>query len=202
MSCVNNMVKKVILSFKNKKMLSLTFATALLMMAFMSSLNPATAYNTTYNITYEMRGGTNNVNNQATSYDVADLPLRLATPSQLGYGFKFWVVECANGSYVMLPDSVIPVGTTGEITLVACWESTTVQHNIVYSLNGGTNNSYNPTGYYTEDTTINIINPTKSGSMFLGWVGVYSNATIVGPTTSFSIPSGTYGDLTLVACWM
>ena len=186
---------------KVKKVVSLTFAVALLMMTFMAALNTVTAVPVVYNLSYQLNGGTNSVNNQA-AYDDNDLPLSLHEPFLLGYQFLYWVAFCANGTNVPLYDSVIPEGTSGAITLVAFWNPTPIQYNFVYSLNGGTNAPGNPLQYHVAcNFPMNITNPSKSGSVFIGWMAVYSNMTVTGPTINYSVPAGTTGDITLIAFW-
>ena len=65
-------------------------------------------------------------------------------------------------------------------------------YRIVYYLNGGTNNSSNPSTYTIEDS-ITFAAPTKTGYTFLGW---YSNG-----TTITEIPLGSTGELNVEARW-
>ncbi|MDR2204111.1 MAG: hypothetical protein LBE76_07450 [Nitrososphaerota archaeon] len=117
--------------------------------------------------------------------------------------FDFWGVICDNGSAIPLYDSVIPAGTIGEILLVAVWNATPISYDITYSLGGGINGPGNTSKYaVTDNFPITINNPTKPSATFAGWIAVYANATITGPTLNYSIPDGTIDDITLVAMWI
>ena len=43
------------------------------------------------------------------------------------------------------------------------------KYNITYNLNGGTNSSKNPDGYYITTSTIKLSSPSKDGYTFKGW---------------------------------
>jgi uncharacterized repeat protein (TIGR02543 family) len=73
-----------------------------------------------YNINYNLTGGVNHPNNPAT-YNIATLPLTINAPSREGYTFQNWIATYANRSSNDLTGSMIPAGTTGEITLRAVW---------------------------------------------------------------------------------
>ena len=136
-----------------------------------------------YNITYNLDGGENNSSNQNT-YDVTKLPTKLANPTKDGYKFIGWKL---NGKEV----NEIPEGTKGDITLEAVWENSV--YNITYNLDGGENNSSNPTKYDSEKLPQKLTNPTKEGYDFAGWK---LNGKVVD-----EIPEGTTGDITLEATW-
>ncbi|MCL2287870.1 MAG: InlB B-repeat-containing protein, partial [Candidatus Bathyarchaeota archaeon] len=74
-----------------------------------------------YNINYVLDGGVNAVNNPS-SYTVNTLPVFIANPTKTGYNFQYWTMRCANGTIVQLPNSGIPVGTTGDVVLTAIWQ--------------------------------------------------------------------------------
>ncbi|MDR0372399.1 MAG: InlB B-repeat-containing protein, partial [Nitrososphaerota archaeon] len=159
-----------------------------------------------YTIHYEMTGGVNIAGNPS-SYTASSLPLSIADPFKLGYGFLGWTVVYSDGTpAVTNPQSSysVPVGITGDIVLTAVWSSATT-YTIHYELNGGTNAPDNPTTYTVEDTfPINIANPNRTGHSFFGWMVKYvdgSQADITAPTISYSIPEGTTGDIVLTANW-
>ncbi|MDR3208241.1 MAG: InlB B-repeat-containing protein [Rickettsiales bacterium] len=72
-------------------------------------------------------------------------------------------------------------------------------YNISYTLDGGTNNTSNPTTYTVETATITLLSPTKTGYTFSGWCddsGLSSNC-----TTSKQIAKGSTGNKTFYAKW-
>lgn len=69
-------------------------------------------------------------------------------------------------------------------------------YKIYYELDGGTNNSGNPSIYTEETATITLKAPTKTGFRFDGW---YRDASFTQKVTE--IPKGSKGNLTLYAKW-
>jgi uncharacterized repeat protein (TIGR02543 family) len=156
-----------------------------------------------YNIWYDLRGGVNAPGNPSM-YSIANLPLSIAMPSREGYTFLNWVAFYADGSVSVLPVSGIPVGTVGDVTLVAVWTSD-ADYIIHYELNGGVNAPDNPTAYSKDSSfPITIDKPTKVNYEFLGWTVRFidgSPADIAVPILSFSILEGTTGHVVLTANW-
>lgn len=70
------------------------------------------------------------------------------------------------------------------------------RYTITYILNGGTNNSANPTGYTPETDTIVLRDPVRDGYKFEGW---YQDAAFRVKVTE--IIKGSKGNLTLYAKW-
>ena len=70
----------------------------------------------TYNINYELNGGTNASSNPATYDD--DKAVTLANPTRTGYTFGGWY---DNASFSGSPVTSIPVGSSGDKTLYAKW---------------------------------------------------------------------------------
>ena len=218
-----------------------------------ASIDLKAQYNTiTYNISYNLNGGTNNTSNPS-SYTIEDT-ITFAVPSKTGYTFLGWFDN--NGNQV----TSIAVGTTGALTLTAHWNegdaftatldankgevsqtlinvqydhsyslpmptrpgytfvgwydgSTKVNntgtwkytrnktfvarwkiinYSINYDLNGGTNNTSNPSSYTIEDTIIFAV-PSKTGYTFLGWFDGDNKVT--------GIPSGSTGTVNVEARW-
>ena len=79
-----------------------------------------------------------------------------------------------------------------DVYLEAKWEP--ISYNIYYVLNGGTNDSRNPSTYTIEDT-INFWQPTKANSTFIGW---YEDEVFTMPIDSISNRTG---DITVYAKW-
>ena len=140
----------------------------------------------TYLITYELDGGTNNPNNP-TSYTIESSNMSLLSPTKAGYDFAGWTYK---GDYV----TEINPNWIENITLVANWKEH--PYSITYELNGGTNNSSNPTSYTIESSAISLKDPSRLGYTFDGW---YSNSSFSNKVTQ--IPANSYGNITLYAKW-
>ena len=145
----------------------------------------------TYTISYTLNGGTNHSNNPS-SYQVDTATITLGYPTREGYTFTGWT-----GSNGTTPQKIvtIPKGSTGNKSYTANW--TTDAYTITYNLDGGTNNSNNPSSYNVTTNTITLGDPEKEGYTFLGWTG---NGTIV-PTKNLTLPKGSTGNKTFTANW-
>jgi uncharacterized repeat protein (TIGR02543 family) len=159
----------------------------------------------TYAITYELNGGINAPGNPTTYNVDSSFTINSNTvsdPFMLGFRFLNWAVSFDNGTVFDLTSAGIPAGSTGDVLLVAIWDTTPILYNIVYVLDGGVNAAGNPSVYaVTSIFPINIDNPTKAGNVFLGWMVAYSNGTTVSLASSYSIPTGSACDVTLTAVW-
>ena len=130
-----------------------------------------------YQITYNLNGGTNSVNNPAT-YTIED-EVALADPSRLGYTFTGW----SN-------DGTIARGSTGEKSFTASWTINT--YTVSYNLNGGSLAGSNPTTYTIVDN-VYLLNPTRNCYRFLGWYTASG--------TKITNLRGNAADLNLTARW-
>ena len=141
----------------------------------------------TYTITYVLNGGTNNSSNPS-SYTVLDSTITLANPTREHYDFKGW----KNGNSTI---TKIYTSNAQNYTLTATW----APHNysITYNLDGGTNNSNNPTTHTVESDEITLGDPTRDGYTFIGWTGSNGN----NPSTSVVIGAGNTDDLSYTANW-
>jgi uncharacterized repeat protein (TIGR02543 family) len=155
-----------------------------------------------YNITYTLSGGTNAPGNP-TTYTVENAHLlSVANPELRGYTFLRWMVRCANGTIFELTSAGVPVGTTGDLAIMAIWDPVPILYSITYVLDGGANAPGNPDEYaVTSLFPVDIANPSRAGYLFLGWVVIYSNGTIISLVPSYSIPAGSACDVTLQAVW-
>ena len=88
-----------------------------------------------YNITYELDGGTNNVGNPAT-YNVTTATITLQDPTKGHDRFEGWY---DNGSFTGDAITSIPLGSHDNITLYAKW---TERHEIVFDADGETTTIY------------------------------------------------------------
>jgi uncharacterized repeat protein (TIGR02543 family) len=88
----------------------------------------------------------------------------------------------------------LTIKNKGTVTLYAQWK--VKKYSITYVLNGGTNNSSNPSAYNVESSKIVLANPTRSGYTFVGW---YTDAAMTKPVKA--IAKGSAGNKTLYAKW-
>ena len=136
-----------------------------------------------YRVTFEPHNGST-IESQIVKYqDKAQQP---SNPSKSGYTFGGWRVIGENSIY----NFETPV--ISNVDLEAVWNP--INYRINYVLNGGTNNSANPTRY-TRDDTITFRDATRLGYNFLGW---YEDAAF---TTGISTISNRSGDITVYAKW-
>lgn len=96
------------------------------------------------------------------------------------------------------PVAKIEKGSTGNIILYAKWEEVEIEEtysNIVYNLNGGTNNPNNPANYL-EGVSTSLLEPSKVGYEFKGW-----STDEAGNNLVLMINERTSGEVTLYANW-
>ena len=111
-----------------------------------------------YSISYNLNGGANSSNNP-NSFTVEDT-VDLHNPTRTGFVFAGWT---CNGSSV----SGWKAGEKAEeVLLIANWA--TEGYSIAYNLNGGINNSENPS-FFTKDDKVVLKAPSRSGFEFTGW---------------------------------
>ncbi len=113
-------------------------------------------------------------------------PIKADQTSKPGYTFDGWSV---NGETVSFPYKV-----NSDVTFDAIF--TPIKYEIEYVLNGGVNNSENPSEYTIEDI-IYLKEPTKADCGFVGW---YTSADLSGESTR-GISQGTTGKITFYASW-
>ncbi len=144
-----------------------------------------------FNITYNLDGGTNSINNPAT-YNVATPTINFEDATKAGYTFGGWFSDAEFTTEV----TQVPMGSTGDVTLYAKWIQNT--YNITYNLYGGINNVDNPATYIVTDPDIVLKAPTKVGYLFAGW---YDNAAFTG-TAVTTLDTAAAVDYTLHAKWL
>lgn len=137
--------------------------------------------NAEYRVVYELDGGTNNTKNPDT-INLGEIKY-LYEPSYEGYIFSGWYNQ-DNEKITMLIDVV------NEVTLTARW--TTVNYNIIYETNGGTNNTNPYTINSSQEITLTPV--VRLGYEFTGWK--YEGGSDIVDTISYPT-SDTY----LVAAW-
>ena len=132
-------------------------------------------------VTFDSHGGSN-VPSQKVAYgDKAEKP---DNPTRLGYNFVNWTCQDEEWSF-------IGYSVTQDMTLDANWSIIT--YNVIYNLDGGTNDSNNPSSYTVEDD-LTLYAPIKTGYTFLGWFNE-TNSEIK------SLGQTIVGDMTLTAHW-
>ena len=140
-----------------------------------------------FNINYVLNGGINNESNPNT-FTIED-EIVLLNPTKDFYDFVGWGLT---DNEINLIDK-INKGRHENLVLYAIWQP--INYSITYELDGGTNNSLNPSSYTFEDELF-LANPTKMGYIFIGWTSEY---TIV-PTIGMKIKESS-GDLYIIANW-
>ena len=138
-----------------------------------------------YDITYQLNGGTNdksNPNNYTYSVGVD----AFKDPVKEGYTLLGWVDEAGN--------SVTNIGLeeSGNKTLITTWRAN--NYSITYKLDGGTNDSANPTTYTYGIGVDSFKDQTRNGYKFLGWQDADGK-----PITNISATAS--GDKILLAKW-
>lgn len=145
----------------------------------------------TYDITYDLGGGTNAVNNPST-YDVESNDVTLAAPTRNGYTFEGWTGTDITGTS---KNVTISKGSTGKREYTANWKVITYQ--ITYDLDGGEVETANKSEYTIESEAFTLTNPTKKGYTFTGWSGT----DITDNADTITIAQGTTGDKSYQANW-
>ena len=106
-------------------------------------------------------------------------------PEKDGYTFAGWT-----------PD-VVETMPAEDVTYTATW--TINQYSITYDLAGGTlaEGETNPTSYTIESEDITLVNPTREGYTFEGWIGT----DLKEPTFEVTIAKGSIGNRSYTATW-
>ena len=138
-----------------------------------------------YNITYTLNEGTNDSSNPATyTYGVGVDSFK--DPTRDGYTFQNW--QDTEGK------TITNISTTaiGDKTLIANWQANV--YDIIYQLDGGTNDESNPDNYTYGVGVDSFAKPTKEGYTFIDWVDKDGNVVT-------DIPKTATGVKTLIAEW-
>ncbi len=114
-----------------------------------------------YDITYNLNGGYNHINNPA-KYTIEDAFI-LQDPEKEGYDFVGWYKD----EDFEIEFLGIELGSMGDIAVYAEWTPTI--YTITYELYGGENNEGNPDTYTVEGTDIILLPPSKEGYDFVYW---------------------------------
>lgn len=188
---------------KNRKSITAMFMVTCLVLQMLCPINlitvqaegagEAVSGNVSANkITYHNVEGADNDNliTEYTADDVSQNSVSLNDASKSGYTFKGWYDnDSLSGNAI----ESIAQGSTGDFDFYAKWEI--IKYAITYNLNGGTNNSSNPSEYTVEDAVALGV-PTRADYTFDGWYKEAGFATKVE-----SIAKGSTGKVTLFAKW-
>ena len=139
-------------------------------------------------ITFNANDGSGSMNAQTISYDVATT-LTANAFTRTGCTFNGWNTS-SDGTGTGYADGA-SIKLTADTTLYAQW--TAISYTISYDLDGGTNNTANPTSYTVTSPDITLQASTKTGYTFAKWTS--------GNTEITSIPQGSTGNRTLKANW-
>ena len=143
----------------------------------------------TYGITYNLNGGTHETDKN--SYTIESNTITLDEPTRTCYTFGGWYTDSTFKNAI----TEIAAGSYGNIKLYAKWTPTV--YDITYHLNGGINDSDNPSSYTIESEAITLMVPVRVGYTFLGWTYDGQNEPII----SVSITEGSHGERCFVANW-
>ena len=148
----------------------------------------------TYNISYNLNGGTlTNVSNP-TSYNITTETFTLNNPTRKGYTFAGWTGSNGNTAQTSVS---ITKGSMENKSYTANW--TPIKYNIKYELDGGVLSAANPTEYTIETETFTLNNPTKEGYIFKGWSTSLTSTSSYNAT--MTVEKGSTGDKEFRAVW-
>ncbi|MDR0696514.1 MAG: InlB B-repeat-containing protein [Christensenellaceae bacterium] len=144
-----------------------------------------------YSVTYTLNDGTNGSN--PTSYNIETPTFNLVNPTRAGATFGGWYIT---SNFSGSATASIVKGTTGNKSFYAKW--ILITYNISYTLNGGTNNSSNPSNYTIANDDITFADSTRGGYTFAGWFG---NANFTSSAITSIAKGSTTGNKTFYAKW-
>ena len=147
-----------------------------------------------YGITYELFGGENNAQNPA-SYNIESADIPLLAPARNGYEFVGWYTDSA----FLQPISIIAKGSSGPLTLFACWKARVYTIQLELAATGVKDaESFTPFTVPYAGTYGTLRQPIRNGYVFLGWNTMQDGS---GTTVSAKTPVSIDTDHTLYAQW-
>jgi len=163
----------------------------LILMSLLVLLLLACPPGTYVTVTFDANGGTP-ASPESMLVRAGGLYGSLATSTRTGYTLVGWFTAADQTGVQVTKDTMLEHEESH--TLYAHWVPTV--YHITYHLDGGVNNSGNPTTYTIADLLINLLDPTKAGYDFIGWSAQEGSAEYVD-----QIPTSTTGDLDIYANW-
>ncbi len=155
-----------------------------------------------YSINYNLAGGRINSadGSNPTMYNITTDDFTLVNPVRDGYRFFGW-----QSNYFSDTRNTVTVerGSSGDKQFTAIWASN--DNFVTYDLAGGSVDATNPTEYKTGESYI-LVNPTKQGYTFAGWLKTIINengtqGATTGPTETGTIVPADKTDLKFTATW-
>lgn len=144
-----------------------------------------------YEINYDCGIGTLS-SDMPTNYNFISNDLALPDLKKDGYEFKGWYDNPElKGNAV----TKISLFSYGNKSFYAKWEA--ISYDIIYHLDGGENNSNNPTNFNHDQNILDLYNPKKVGYTFIGW---YNNPSFTGNKLENIKVSG-YEAMNIYAKW-
>lgn len=144
-----------------------------------STVFHAVYVNESYNINYDLDGGTNaDANPQTYSVSMLDGKIALKAPTKESYSFLGWSIIASTGdtgnwtAESGVQNTLVSTGKFGDLTLKAEWGE--LDFTITYEGVDGAINT-NPNGFKSGDLSLTLADPTKTGYVFLGWTGTNGN---------------------------
>ena len=125
-----------------------------------------------------------------------DTNITLPTVDRNGYRFNGWYTSKTDGekvTWIKMPDLTCNDQNNGSCQLFARYEL--INYGITYVMDGGTNDSRNPTVFNIESNITTLYEPVKKGYKFCGW---YSDAN---KTLKVDRIANMFNDMTLYAKW-
>lgn len=119
--------------------------------------------------------------------------LPATNPEKAGFTFDGWYFDKDTWQSPLNAETLASVSITQNTQVYAKFTATEdTTYRITYSMNGGQNNSSNPTTY-TGSEKVTLKNPSRTGYTFNGWFN--------GTKQVAEIAAGTTGNITLTAKW-
>ena len=152
-------------------------------------------YTPTYNISYELNGGTNNSANPETYNVTKDVTLK--NPTRTGYTFKGWYTDSSFKTKV----TKVAKATGSDITLYAKWQANAFT--VKFNANGGKGKMASVKGTAPESLTLSKNTFTRAGYTFAGWnTDKKGNGTAYTDGDAIEMPNAKNGaSITLYAQW-
>lgn len=142
-----------------------------------------------YTITYELKGGKNNVDNPDT-YNIEDSAITLLSSTKDHYDFVAWFADKE------LTQEITSIDTQQIKDIIIYAKYTPSPYTITYTLGEGIVEG-NPVTYNIETENFELNNPTKVGYNFIGWSGTGLDEN----SMRVSISKGSFGNRTYTANW-